>query len=70
MTPIPLHDLKSETCPRISAEDLLALLDILPDLRNKGKSQNIKMLPIDIRPADEYPFLRYIYKKISIGSSS
>lgn len=56
MTPVPLHELKSETCPRISAEDLLDLLDLIPNTKNKAKSQNIKIVVIDIRPTDEYPF--------------
>ena len=55
MTPVPLHELKSETCPRISAEDLLDLLDLLPESKIKGRSQNIKILAIDIRSNEEYP---------------
>nr|XP_015916807.2 TBC domain-containing protein kinase-like protein isoform X1 [Parasteatoda tepidariorum] len=54
MKPIPLHELISETCPRISAEDLLDLLDILPDSKTRARSQSIKLLVIDIRPNDEY----------------
>lgn len=53
MTPVPLNELKSETCPRISAEDLLDLLD-LPDSKNKGKAQNVKILVVDIRSNEEY----------------
>lgn len=55
MTPIPLQELKSETCPRISAEDLLDLLNLLSDSKNKGRSQNIKILVIDVRSNEEYP---------------
>ncbi|GIY74051.1 TBC domain-containing protein kinase-like protein [Caerostris darwini] len=55
MVPIPTTELKSEVSPRISAEDLLDLLDLSPDSRSKSRSQSIKILVIDIRSCEEYP---------------
>lgn len=53
MVPISIAELKSEVSPRISAEDLLDLLDLSPDSKNKSRS-SIKMLVIDIRSSEEY----------------
>lgn len=69
MTPVPLHELKSETCPRISAFDLLELLDLLPDSKKKTKSQNIKIVVIDIRTSEEY-YRGSLLKSISIPYDS
>ncbi|GIY35720.1 TBC domain-containing protein kinase-like protein [Caerostris extrusa] len=55
MVPIPPTELKSEVSPRISAEDLLDLLDLSPDSRSKSRSQSIKILVIDICSCEEYP---------------
>lgn len=66
MAPIPIAELKSEVSPRISAEDLLELLDLSPDLKNKTRSQSIKMLVIDIRSNEEYPFEIFDHDKIDI----
>ncbi|CAL1269718.1 unnamed protein product [Larinioides sclopetarius] len=55
MVPIPIVELKSEVSPRISAEDLLDILDLSPDSsRTRSRSQSIKILVIDIRPSEEY----------------
>ncbi|KFM72262.1 TBC domain-containing protein kinase-like protein, partial [Stegodyphus mimosarum] len=54
MSPVSLSELKSEMCPRISAEDLLDLLDLLPESRKRTKSQNIKLLVVDIRSPEEF----------------
>ncbi|XP_054721320.1 TBC domain-containing protein kinase-like protein [Uloborus diversus] len=54
MTPVPLEELKSETCARISAEDLLDFLDLLPGPRTHPKSQKIKIVVVDIRSSEEY----------------
>lgn len=44
MSPVPVAELQSELCPRISAADLLELL-------NKKKS---KLVTVDIRTVEEY----------------
>ncbi|KAG8179024.1 hypothetical protein JTE90_011971 [Oedothorax gibbosus] len=54
MEPLPIAELKSEVCPRISAEDLVELLDLSPDSKNKTRSQSIKIVVIDIRSNEEY----------------
>ncbi|XP_035208219.1 TBC domain-containing protein kinase-like protein isoform X2 [Stegodyphus dumicola] len=54
MSPVPLSELKSEMCPRISAEDLLDFLDLLPESKKRTKPQNIKLLVVDIRSPEEF----------------
>lgn len=57
MDPVSLDTLKSELCPRISAEDLLELIDRdQAALRANQSRAKPKLFIIDVRPADEYPF--------------
>ena len=51
MDPFPLSDLKSEHCPRISANDVVELNDLKAPTASLKTS---KLLLIDIRPSDEY----------------
>jgi len=51
MDPFPLSDLKSERCPRISANDVVELNDLKAPTASLKTS---KLLLIDIRSSDEY----------------
>jgi TBC domain-containing protein kinase-like protein len=51
MDPFPLTDLKSERCPRISANDVVELNDLKAPTASLKTS---KLLLIDIRSLDEY----------------
>ena len=62
MEPIPLDELKSEKCPRISAEDLIELGELMgtspsrsPTKRSKASKP--KIVIVDVRTSDEYPLL-------------
>lgn len=60
MEPIPLEELKSEKCPRISAEDLIELSELKGQVNTKSptkKRLNSKplILIVDARTVDEYP---------------
>lgn len=46
MDPVPLHVLKAERCPRLSAEDLLELLDL-----DRKKFIRPKIVVVDVRAA-------------------
>lgn len=48
MDPIELMDLKSERCPRISAEDLIELLDL-----NRKRFARPKVVVVDVRSANK-----------------
>lgn len=48
MDPIPLSVLKSERCPRMSAEDLMELLDL-----NHEKFLRPKVVVVDVRSAQK-----------------
>ena len=48
MDPIPLSALKSERCPRISAEDVIELLDL-----NHKRFARPKMVVVDVRSANK-----------------
>ena len=66
MEPLSLDELKSEKCPRISAEDLLELGDYLGNGVQRSPTRtttNVKpmLLVIDVRSPDEYPFSHVIY---------
>lgn len=56
MTAVPLHVLKSEVSPRISAEDLLELMNFCPssDSRSKVKHEQIKVFVVDVRSHEEF----------------
>jgi hypothetical protein len=59
---IPLSDLKSEVSPRISAEDLIDLCELtvtghFKTPTKKTKSSKPKLLVVDIRNSEEYPWL-------------
>lgn len=49
MDPLPLSILKAERCPRISAEDLIELLDL-----NRKRFTRPKMVVVDVRSAEKY----------------
>lgn len=49
MSPVPLEELKAELCPRISAHDLLGLVEM-----SRRDSSKVRLLVIDVRPPDEY----------------
>ncbi|XP_047004148.1 TBC domain-containing protein kinase-like protein isoform X1 [Schistocerca americana] len=49
MSPIPLSELQKEFCPRISAANLLELMDI-----KQNKFSKSKVVVVDVRPPDEY----------------
>ncbi|CAF3339251.1 unnamed protein product [Rotaria sp. Silwood1] len=51
MDPFPLSDLKSERCPRISANDIVELNDLKASTASLKTS---KVLLLDIRSSDEY----------------
>ncbi|CAG0915447.1 unnamed protein product [Notodromas monacha] len=55
---LPLASLKSEKCPRISAKDLLDLLNWhmgSPETpTSPGESPKTKVLPVDVRPKEEF----------------
>ncbi|XP_067138557.1 TBC domain-containing protein kinase-like protein [Centruroides vittatus] len=55
MCPVPLNVLKAELCPRISAEDLLDLLDfhLKDDIRPRSKVK-VKLLLIDVRIPEDF----------------
>lgn len=60
MEPLTLDELKSEKCPRISAEDLLELGEFGGNLSARSptkKRGNVKpmLLVIDVRMPEEYP---------------
>ena len=60
MEPVPLDELKTEKCPRISAEDLIELCELAgpsPTRSPTKKSQSgiPRLLVIDVRSQDEYP---------------
>lgn len=60
MEPLTLDELRSEKCPRISAEDLLELGEFIGNAntrsptRKKGNGKPL-LLVIDVRSPDEYP---------------
>ncbi|KAG2466931.1 TBCK protein, partial [Polypterus senegalus] len=59
--PIKLNELKAEVTPRISAEDLIDLCELsglshLKTPTKKTKSGKPKILVVDIRNSEEYPF--------------
>ncbi len=61
MEPIPIEDLKSEKCARISAEDLIDLCELAGPAASRSPSKKSprakpKILIIDIRSPEEYPF--------------
>ena len=51
MEPVNLADLKKELCPRICGADLLELL-----AHKKSRSGRAKVLVVDVRSVEEYPF--------------
>ena len=56
---IPLPQLKSEICPRISAQDLLHICELNGNGGAAGTKAQRKTKPrglvVDVRPSDEYP---------------
>lgn len=57
--PIPLDELRSEKCPRISAEDLIELGEFngnknTQSSAKRGANTEPLLLVIDVRPSDEY----------------
>ncbi|XP_070553007.1 TBC domain-containing protein kinase-like protein [Ptychodera flava] len=57
--PLPLEELKSEVCPRISAEDLIELCELKgpSDSRSpakKNKASRPKMLVVDVRSSEDF----------------
>ena len=61
MEPIPIQELKSEKCVRISAEDLIELCELAGPAASRSPSKKTtrarpKILIIDIRSPEEYPF--------------
>ena len=61
MEPIPLANLKEEKCARISAEDLIDLSELAGASPTKSptkvsRGSKPKILVIDIREKEEYPF--------------
>ena len=60
MEPITLEELKSEKCPRISAEDLIELGELSGNhptrspTKKKANSKPMLMI-VDVRSPDEYP---------------
>lgn len=56
MTPLTVAELQKEFCPRISAANLLELLDI-----KQTKFSRPKVVTVDIRPPEEYPW-NMLYK--------
>jgi hypothetical protein len=62
MEPLKLDELKSEKCPRISAEDLMELGEFSGNGNSRSptkKKPNTKplLLVIDVRSPEEYPFV-------------
>ena len=63
MDAIPLEELKTEVCPRISAEDLLTLSGLLGATNGRNTSERSRaskprIIVIDVRSYDEYPSKR------------
>ena len=63
MDAIPLEELKTEVCPRISAEDLLTLSGLLGATNGRNTSERSRaskprIIVIDVRSHDEYPLKR------------
>jgi len=61
MEPIPAEELKAEKFPRISAEDLIELCELsgpskAPNPAKSSKSSKPRIVVIDVRSEDEYPF--------------
>ncbi|XP_074650815.1 TBC domain-containing protein kinase-like protein isoform X2 [Tubulanus polymorphus] len=59
MEPVPLEELREEKCPRISAEDLVELGELIGPVASKSptkksKSSRPKILMIDVRSHDDY----------------
>ena len=64
MDAIPLEELKTEVCPRISAEDLLTLSGLLGATNGRNTSERSRatkprIIVIDVRSHDEYPWKRF-----------
>ena len=57
MDEIPVEVLKRELCPRISAADLISLHGLTTRNDHSPPGSPEKLLPVDIRSPDEYPFL-------------
>ena len=60
MEPIPVEELKSEKCPRISADDLIELGEFQGNANSRSptkKKTNSKpmLVVIDVRGLEEYP---------------
>ena len=60
MEPLTLDELKSEKCPRISAEDLLELGELGGNMSSRSPTRKRgitkpMLLVIDVRPPEEYP---------------
>ena len=51
MESIPISILKTERCPRLSAEDFIELLDL-----NHKRFTRPKMVVVDVRNANKYNF--------------
>ncbi len=62
MEPILLAELKTEKCLRISAEDLIDLCELRGSSSTRSPSKKTKaakpkILVIDVRSQEEYPFI-------------
>lgn len=51
---IPLAQLKSEVCPRISAQDLLSICEINGEVGTGTSPKRKRGLVVDVRPTDEF----------------
>jgi len=61
MEPIAVEELKVEKFPRISAEDLIELSELMGPSSGLSPSKRLRaskpvLVVIDVRPEEEYPF--------------
>lgn len=62
MDAVSVVELKSEKCPRVCGADILELL-----AQKRSRSGRAKVLVVDVRTSEEYPFYSYLKKQYSNG---
>ena len=75
MDPITIAELKSETCPRISAEDLIELCELRGPSPSASpvkhsKSGKPKIVVIDVRGQEEYPLQHAFYQGLFLPTEN
>lgn len=68
--PLALGDLKAEVSPRISAEDLIDLCELsLAGPTKRTRAGKPKIIAVDIRTAEEYPYISCVETYLSVSHS-